>query len=44
MVFGKTEAVKYKLGIIEKTIPGKKDGTQEMGVWASEEAIRKNWY
>ncbi len=35
----KSEAVKEKLGIIEKTIPGKKDGTQEMGVWASEQAL-----
>ena len=36
-----TEAVKSKLGIIEKTIPGKNDGTQDMGVWASEDALRK---
>lgn len=36
-----TEAVKTKLGIIEKTIPGENDGTQEMGVWASEDLLRK---
>ena len=36
-----TEAVKTKLGIIEKTIPGENDGTQEMGVWASEDVLRK---
>ena len=34
-------AIKEKLGIIEKTIPGRKDGTQEMGVWASEQALEK---
>ncbi|MFC2139341.1 3-oxoacyl-ACP synthase [Bacteroidota bacterium] len=34
------DAVKNKLGIIEKTIPGKKDGTQEMGVWASLDALQ----
>lgn len=32
-------AIKNKLGILEKTIPGRKDGTQEMGVWASIEAL-----
>jgi len=36
-----TEAVKTKLGIIEKTIPGENDGTQEMGVWASEDVLQK---
>ena len=36
-----TEAVKTKLGIIEKTIPAENDGTQEMGVWASEDVLRK---
>jgi 3-oxoacyl-[acyl-carrier-protein] synthase-3 len=36
-----TEAIKSKLGIIEKTIPSKKDGTQEMGVWASEDVLQK---
>lgn len=36
------EAIIQKLGIIEKTIPGKNDGTQEMGVRASENAIRKS--
>jgi len=35
-----TEAVINKLGIIEKTIPGVIDGTQDMGVWAAEEAIK----
>ncbi len=34
-------AIKEKLGILEKTIPGRKDGTQEMGVWASEQALNK---
>lgn len=35
------EAVKTKLGIIEKTMPGEKDGTQDMGVWAAEDVLRK---
>lgn len=35
------EAVKEKLGIIEKTIPAQKDGTQEMSVWASLNALAK---
>ncbi len=35
------EAVKSKLGIIEKTIPGEQDGTQEMGVWASEDVLKR---
>jgi len=34
------EAVKNKLGIIEKTIPGKNDGTQEMGVRASRDVLK----
>ncbi len=34
------DAVKHKLGIIEKTVPGTYDGTQDMGVWASEEALK----
>lgn len=33
------ESIKNKLGILEKTIPSKKDGTQEMGVWASQQAL-----
>lgn len=33
------EAVREKLGIIEKTIPDKNDGTQEMGVKAAIKAI-----
>jgi len=33
------EEIKEKLGIIEKTIPSKKDGTQNMGVWASLNAL-----
>ena len=37
-----TDAIKFKLGINEKTIPGVNDGTQEMGVYAAKEAIRKN--
>ena len=36
------EAVKEKLGIIKKTIPGKDDGTQEMGVKASLEVLRNS--
>ncbi len=36
------EAIEEKLGIISKTIPGKKDGTQEMGVYASQIALEKN--
>ncbi|PKL89757.1 MAG: hypothetical protein CVV23_03435 [Ignavibacteriae bacterium HGW-Ignavibacteriae-2] len=35
------EAVKEKLGIIEKTLPGDKDGTQEMGVYAAKTALDK---
>ncbi len=34
------DAVIKKLGIIEKPIPGIKDGTQEMGVWAAFDALR----
>lgn len=34
------EAVVEKLGIIEKPIPGEKDGTQEMAVWAAEDALK----
>lgn len=35
------EAVENKLGIIKKTIPGKDDGTQEMAVWASKNALER---
>lgn len=35
------EAVINKLGIIEKPIPGKNDGTQEMGVRAGLDAIKR---
>lgn len=35
------EAVREKLGIDEKTIPSKNDGTQEMGFWAAEQALSK---
>ena len=35
------EAVKEKLGIIEKVIPGENDGTQEMGVKAAEDALSR---
>lgn len=35
------EAVIEKLGIIEKSIPGKNDGTQEMGVRAGLDAIKR---
>jgi len=34
------EAVKEKLGIIQKTIPGENDGTQEMGVKAALDALK----
>lgn len=34
------EAIIDKLGIIEKPIPGEKDGTQEMGVWAAFDALK----
>jgi len=33
------EAVREKLGIVEKSIPGPNDGTQEMGVKAAQDAI-----
>jgi 3-oxoacyl-[acyl-carrier-protein] synthase-3 len=33
------EAIRDKLGIEQKVIPGKKDGTQDMGVWAAQDAI-----
>ncbi|MCB9249490.1 MAG: 3-oxoacyl-ACP synthase [Ignavibacteriales bacterium] len=36
-----TNAVIEKLGIIEKTIPTEKDGTQAMSVWASEDALKR---
>ena len=35
------EAVKDKLGIIEKVVPGKDDGTQEMGVRAAKDALNR---
>lgn len=35
------EAVKEKLGIIQKTIPGEDDGTQEMGVKAALNALER---
>jgi 3-oxoacyl-[acyl-carrier-protein] synthase-3 len=35
------EAVVEKLGIIEKSIPGQNDGTQEMGVRAGLDAIKR---
>ncbi len=35
------EAVIEKLGIREKRIPGEKDGTQEMGVWAAQNALNR---
>lgn len=34
------DAVREKLGIDEKTVAGKKDGTQEMGVWAAQDALK----
>lgn len=34
------DAVREKLGIDEKTIAGKMDGTQEMGVWAAQDALK----
>ncbi len=33
------EAIRDKLGILEKTIPGQDDGTQEMGVRAAKDAL-----
>lgn len=35
------KAVKEKLGIIEKVIPGKDDGTQAMGVRAAKDALQR---
>lgn len=35
------EAVINKLGIVRKPVPGPKDGTQEMGVLAAEDALRR---
>ncbi|MGM0437267.1 MAG: 3-oxoacyl-ACP synthase [Bacillota bacterium] len=35
------EAVKEKLGIIEKVVPGENDGTQEMGVKAAKDALSR---
>ena len=35
------EAIEEKLGIISKTIPAEKDGTQEMGVYASLSVLDK---
>ncbi|MBP6185481.1 MAG: 3-oxoacyl-ACP synthase [Saprospiraceae bacterium] len=34
------EAIRDKLGIVEKSIPGLDDGTQEMGVRAAQDALR----
>lgn len=34
-----TAAVKEKLGINQKPVPGAKDGTQQMAVWAAEKAL-----
>lgn len=38
------EAIIEKLGIVEKPIPGKKDGTQEMAVWAALDALRNTGF
>ncbi|MFW5979866.1 MAG: 3-oxoacyl-ACP synthase [Halanaerobiales bacterium] len=35
------EAVKEKLGIIEKVVPGEDDGTQEMGAKAAKDALER---
>ena len=35
------EAVKEKLGIVQKRLPGKEDGTQEMGAKAAAECVKK---
>lgn len=35
------EAIRNKLGIVEKTIPGPDDGTQEMGVRAAKDVLEK---
>lgn len=34
------DAVIQKLGIVEKTVPGEQDGTQEMGVFAGMDALK----
>lgn len=34
------QAVTEKLGIVKKTIPGKNDGTQEIGVFAALDALK----
>ena len=34
------QAVKEKLGIVKKTVPGENDGTQEMGVLAALDALK----
>lgn len=39
--FWSEEAVRAKLGIVQKTIPGEGDGTQEMGVYAAQDALRR---
>ena len=39
--FWTEEAVRGKLGIVQKTIPGDGDGTQEMGVYAARDALRR---
>lgn len=33
------DAIRDKLGIEQKVIPGKEDGTQDMGVWAAQNAL-----
>ena len=35
------EAVVSKLGVVKKTMPGPNDGTQEMGVYAAQDALRR---
>ena len=35
------EAVVEKLGVVKKTVPGPNDGTQEMGVYAAQDALRR---
>lgn len=39
--FWSEEAVREKLGILRKTVPGEGDGTQEMGVYAAQDALRR---
>lgn len=39
--FWSEEAVREKLGIVEKVVPGENDGTQQMGVRAAKDALKR---